>query len=229
MALRTSLILFSIAALVSSTAALAQTGSQKDAHTAPPGRAAGGLFARMDKNGDGKIEKAEARTAATELFTRMDRNGDGAVTQDEQPDMPHAKRHVRRSGDHFARMDKNGDGKIERSETRLPEEHFTKADSNKDGKLTKEEMQAAFREMAKARKAERFAEFDSNADGKIDKKEALLHADQRFTELDGNKDGKVTHEEAHQGLSARHHGKRGGHHDCKGQGKKASAAKGHAI
>ena len=226
MALRNSvftLTALSAATLLCSAFALAEPGGKPGHH----GRHPGALFERMDKNSDGNIERAEARTAAGEFFARMDKNSDGKVTPDEQEHGPQ-ERKDKRGDEHFARMDKNGDGKLERSETRMPEEHFVRADTNKDGKLTKEELKAAFAAFHKEHAQKRFAEFDSNKDGKIEKSEALAHADQRFTALDTNKDGKVTREEARKGFAGMKHGKRGHHHDC-GAEKSATATKGQAI
>ena len=42
-----------------------------------------GKLSRLDENGDGKIEIAEIRNAASRQFTRLDQNSDGSVTSDE--------------------------------------------------------------------------------------------------------------------------------------------------
>lgn len=230
MALRTSvftLTALGAATLLCTAFALAETSGKADAGRHRHGD---GLFAHLDKNGDGHIERAEARAAATEFFARMDTNGDGKVTPEEQAHPPRG-RHGKGGDGHFARMDKNGDGKIERSETKMPEEHFVRADVNKDGKLTKEEMKASFAAMHEVHAEKRFAEFDSNGDGKVDQGEALAHAEKRFTALDTNKDGKVTREEARKGFAGMKHGKRGRHQDCDGERKQTSSAspKGQAI
>lgn len=223
MALRTHLItLTTLGALLCSAAALAETGGDRHRSHGAHGRHHGGLFARMDKNGDGKIERSEARTAATEFFAKLDANKDGKITPDEQSALSRATPDEGRRDAHFARMDENGDGKIDRQETRMPEEHFVRADADKDGKLTKREMKAAFEALVAARKKEHFAEFDANKDGKIDTAEAVAHADQRFAKLDANKDGQVTRQEAKQGLGAMKHGKRG-QHGCDGAGEKTTA------
>ncbi len=55
----------------------------KDAREKAPaqgGRAGG---PKLDRNGDGKITKAEFKTGAHGMFTRMDRNGDGVLTGSE--------------------------------------------------------------------------------------------------------------------------------------------------
>jgi Ca2+-binding EF-hand superfamily protein len=193
-----------------------------------------GLFARLDANSDGKIDRAESRAAATAHFAKMDKNGDGAITKDEKVGPPeHAK--GPKKDEHFARMDKNGDGKIARSETRMPSEHFERVDANKDGQLTKAELDAAWQSMATKHQAERFGKLDANADGKIEQAEAMAHAERLFVSLDGNKDGQVTQSEARAGMPAKRHGKGGADHDCHGDGPKAhekraqTPAKGQAI
>lgn len=40
-------------------------------------------FAKMDKDGDGKLSQAESRGAATARFAQMDKNGDQVVTKEE--------------------------------------------------------------------------------------------------------------------------------------------------
>jgi Ca2+-binding EF-hand superfamily protein len=47
------------------------------------GGKAGGRIARLDTNGDGKIERAELKTAAEQQFARLDKNQDGSLTSDE--------------------------------------------------------------------------------------------------------------------------------------------------
>jgi len=225
-------LLASLALFLGTTLALAEPNAQPskagDGH-----RHRGGLFARLDKNADGKIERNEARTAAGEHFAKMDQNGDGAISRDEKLDTGPRGRQPKRSGDHFARLDANKDGKLERGETRMPSEHFDRADANKDGKLTQAEVDASWQAMSAARRAAHFAEFDTNSDGKIDRAEAFAHADRRFAGLDGNKGGLITREEAHAALSAKHPGK-GRPHDCQEPAKdqkKAGpkATKGQAI
>jgi len=229
MARRTPLLILTTlasATVLSSLVALAETGASAPGSHGPHRSAhRGGLFARIDKNGDGKIERSEARAAATDLHSRMDKNGDGQVTPDEQGKQP-KRAHAGQPGDkHFARMDKNGDGKIERGETRMPEERFVKADTNKDGKLTRAELQAAFEAKMAAHAKERFAQFDANKDGKIDRNEAVAHADSRFTALDANKDGQVSAEEAGKGFPGMKRGGHGKRHDCGGE-KTAAPLKG---
>jgi len=57
-----------------------KAGAQAD-KTDKAGKA--GKLSRLDENGDGKIEIAEIRNAASRQFTRLDQNSDGSVTADE--------------------------------------------------------------------------------------------------------------------------------------------------
>jgi Ca2+-binding EF-hand superfamily protein len=61
------------------------TSARKNAgpsNTGKPGVQTGKL-SRLDENGDGKVEIAEIRNAASRQFARLDKNSDGAVTNDE--------------------------------------------------------------------------------------------------------------------------------------------------
>lgn len=44
---------------------------------------AGGFFAKLDTNKDGKVTRAEADVAETTRFNKFDKNADGAVTREE--------------------------------------------------------------------------------------------------------------------------------------------------
>jgi hypothetical protein len=53
-------------------------------------------FARMDRNGDGRIERAEFDDIGAARFARLDKDGDGRVSREEI----RAGRHERRRGRH---------------------------------------------------------------------------------------------------------------------------------
>jgi len=91
------------------------------------------MFAKMDTNGDGKIDKAEfaafapkqpadasgSKPTSDEMFAKMDTNGDGSITKDEMEafhkNHPHPMK-AQNSSDLFAKMDSNGDGSISKAE-----------------------------------------------------------------------------------------------------------------
>ncbi|USI74715.1 EF-hand domain-containing protein [Sphingomonas morindae] len=51
---------------------------------APPGRDPSRRFDAMDTNHDNQLDAGEIRAALTQRFRRMDRNGDGVVTREER-------------------------------------------------------------------------------------------------------------------------------------------------
>lgn len=50
---------------------------------APPPHHKGGMFEKLDTDGDGKVTKAEFEAFHAEKFTKMDADGDGVVTKEE--------------------------------------------------------------------------------------------------------------------------------------------------
>jgi hypothetical protein len=62
----------------------ARPGNKAGAQADKAGKAGkAGKLSRLDENGDGKIEIAEIRNAASRQFTHLDQNADGSVTSDE--------------------------------------------------------------------------------------------------------------------------------------------------
>ena len=47
--------------------------------------------AQFDTNGDGIVDAAEHQAMGEKIFARLDKNGDGKISEDEMP-----KRHMRR-------------------------------------------------------------------------------------------------------------------------------------
>lgn len=164
---------------------------------------------KLDANGDGVIDRAEAakseRFAAR--FDQLDKNKDGKLSADERPQW--GGRHGRHGGGRMMQADKDGDGRISKAEAaaepkfaerfdkmdvnkdgfvdrtdreQMGREHreqwFAGADANKDGKLSKAEMDASdakrraeFQQKWQARSAERFQKMDKNGDGSISRDE----------------------------------------------------------
>ncbi len=56
-------------------------------------RRAAKMFARMDRNGDGRIEPAELAARGQDRFERTDADGDGRVTMEEIRARWNARRH----------------------------------------------------------------------------------------------------------------------------------------
>ncbi len=109
-----------------------------------------GGMAKLDTNGDGAIDRAEAAKAPrlAERFDQLDKNKDGRIGADERPQ--HGGRRGGREdgpggrgGERMVQLDKNGDGRFSREELAGHEralQNFTAIDGNKDGFLTREEM-----------------------------------------------------------------------------------------
>ena len=117
------------------------------------GRHGGEMMKQADKDGDGRISKAEAAAdpKLAERFDKMDVNHDGFVDRSDREQMGRERR----------------------------EEWFVEADANRDGKLSKAEMDGAdakrraeFQQKWQARNAERFQKMDKDGDGSISLDEA---------------------------------------------------------
>jgi hypothetical protein len=149
--------------------------------------------AKLDTNGDGVIDRAEAAKAPrlAAQFDTLDKNKDGKLSRDELPRW-HGTRHGRGPG---------GRGEM-----------MAKLDTNKDGRISREEAKAD------PRLAARFDQMDVNKDGYLDKADRELgrkqHRDAWFAAADTNKDGQLSKAEfdAAKGPVG---GPRGGHHDGK--------------
>jgi hypothetical protein len=111
---------------------------------------------RADKDGDGRVSRAEATAAGTERsaewFDKLDLNKDGYVTQDEMK-QARATRHETMRADMQQKMD----------------ERFKEADANNDGQLSLDEVQAKM-----PRLADRFSTLDTDKNGLLSKEE-LAH------------------------------------------------------
>jgi Ca2+-binding EF-hand superfamily protein len=107
---------------------------------------------QADKDGDGRVSRAEATSSGAERsgewFDKLDLNKDGYLTQDEMK-QAHDNRHQM-----------HGDMK-EKMEAR-----FKEADANADGQLSLDEVQAKM-----PRLAERFTTLDTDKNGLLSKDE----------------------------------------------------------
>lgn len=109
----------------------------------------GGALKTLDKDGDGRVSRAEASSAATERankrFDAIDADKDGYLTQEEVDNARmKAKSDIKRAGEHrLGQADTDGDGAISREEAKsLPmlDRNFDRLDTNKDGKISRDEM-----------------------------------------------------------------------------------------
>jgi hypothetical protein len=97
---------------------------------------------KLDTNGDGKVDLAEAQAAmpdfTQEKFNKADANRDGQLSDDEWRTLPG-------KGHHYGAMDANNDGNYSLDEVRashpnLTQQEYGNMDVNKDGKVTKDEL-----------------------------------------------------------------------------------------
>jgi len=73
------------------------------------------IFAKLDKNNDGKLAKKEMKSKAGKRFKAMDVNNDGKISRDEF--MAHKPQMKKRNPEEiFKRIDANRDGRISRDE-----------------------------------------------------------------------------------------------------------------
>lgn len=185
-----------IAAALASTTIAGIAAAQNAAPAAQPtatstahGAAKRGMM--LDQNKDGVITRAEVIAVANERFAKLDKNGDGKISGDERPgrrgatkpDMTREQLQQKMLAS-FDAADANKDGKIDQNERQSMRgdrgrkghgmrhggqfgggemRQLMKADANRDGVVTKAEATAAAQAM--------FDRFDTNRDGKIDQAE----------------------------------------------------------
>ncbi len=94
------------------------------------GPPAGGFFAELDKNRDGKVTREEFPNDLR--FREMDGNGDGILTPEEVEGAMGRRRREEAYG-FLEKYDVNGDGKVTREEFTGPAAAFEAADRNHDG------------------------------------------------------------------------------------------------
>lgn len=160
--MRTALILGAALSLTVGAVAFAQAGASpavgmhgdRDAKPVSKADAADrrhALFARLDKNGDGKVSAEEMARARADLqtrrldhmFARMDADHDGKISRDEAAKAMDDRAEGRRGRHHgamLAKLDKDGDGAISAAEfDAAGDARFARLDKNGDGVITPDE------------------------------------------------------------------------------------------
>lgn len=179
-------------------------------------------FQHFDVNGDTELTQAEMAQPYTRLVQRLDRNGDGAIEKTElKPSRDHGGwGHERgrwghhadasghdRGGDAmklFDQVDANHDGKVTQAEVDAYVAGRIKTyDKNGDGQLSLAEFQGLWLNRMHERMVRAFQHFDTNGDGQVTQAE-MAQPFQRFAQwLDHNGDGGVS-----KGEMTRPHGPR---------------------
>jgi len=161
MTFRKPLIVLAVLAALSSASAFAVD--------TPPSDGGQRGLSKLDSNGDGVIDRAEAAKAPklAQNFDTLDKNKDGKLSRDELP-----KRGDFRHDAHerMAKLDSNKDGRISREEAKADPkfaERFDKMDINKDGYVDKADFQARMKQS----RDEWFSAADTDKDGKLSKAE----------------------------------------------------------
>ena len=169
------ILALAVAAALASTFAVAQTAAPASGVKAAQ---------RIDANGDGVIDRAEAAKAPrlAAKFDQLDANKDGKLSAGERPQRMHGKRGGGRGGDHLQALDTDKDGRISRTEANAGNAdfaaRFTEMDANKDGYLDRTD-----RELRMTReRAAFFAGADANKDGRLSRDEFAVEQGARGAE-----------------------------------------------
>ncbi|WP_167285005.1 EF-hand domain-containing protein [Marilutibacter alkalisoli] len=197
-------------------AALAAGTTVAAAQDAPTGKGERGLhIMKLDANGDGAIDRAEAAGSPrlAERFDTLDSNGDGRLTRNELPGHKGKGHRGHRGGhggiDRIIALDADGDGRISKVEaagSRHLAERFDDIDGNRDGYIVRSELRAhhekmrdEFKVRMDERQKQKFDAADTNNDGRLSRAEVeagMPHLAKAFNFLDENRDGHLSREEA---------------------------------
>ena len=159
--------------------------------------------AKVDVNGDGKIDLGEAQAArpglTTEKFNAADANHDGHLSQDEWSGWPG-------EGRRWGNLDADQDGnytleELRKTEPDLTQQEYSSFDANKDGKVTKDELKLTIG-------AKLFDSMDKDRDGSVSLDEMhAVHAtvtQEKFARMDADGNGLLSKEEMRAAHRERH-------------------------
>jgi hypothetical protein len=107
----------------------------------------GGWLQRLDANGDGAVDRDEARRARAPVFERLDADRDGALSADElaaagrKPRVGATATKSRPGSRLLARGDRDKDGRLSRDEfMAFADATLARRDRNGDGRVTADEI-----------------------------------------------------------------------------------------
>jgi len=153
-------------------------------------------FEVFDTDHDGSLSQQEFEAATREIFARLDANGDGKMDRTELTHDLSALfvRPSTRARQLLRQYDLNHDGKITPEECLLPPKAFAELDANKSGELENDDLvklslsQAVLLQDPGRRAAALLAELDKNGDKKLSADE-FPFGKTAFSQADANGDG----------------------------------------
>lgn len=161
---------------------------------------------KLDTNGDGKVDLAEAQAArpdfTREKFDAADLNRDGQLSEEELRTLPG-------KGHHYGNLDADKDGVYTLEEVRaahpdLTQEEYSSFDANKDGKVSKDELKLTM-------SSRMFESMDKDRDGGVSLLEMQAvrssMTQESFTRMDADGNGLLSMDELRAG-HAKHRGHR---------------------
>lgn len=129
--------------------ALAQDGASRSDRMERRAEKTKKRFERLDRNGDGVVDRSEIERPLQRSFKRADKNGDGVLDEGEiealknRPSRRGGPKRGERLAKRLQRADRDRDGRVTEQEfMRLRPGWFRRADRDRDGAVTSSELQS---------------------------------------------------------------------------------------